>query len=152
GSLADRSRLKPLTPEETARLVERLADAVSCAHEHGVVHRDLKTANVLLSHDGVPKITDFGLAKLISVDQGGTMRPAEATEPGTLIGTTSYMAPEQAEGRTGDIGPSADIYALGAILYDLLTGRPPFRGDTLLHTLIQVRHCDPVPPSQLHPK
>jgi tetratricopeptide (TPR) repeat protein len=114
------------------------------AHEHGIIHRDLKPANVLLGQEGSPKITDFGLAK--QVDETATQ-----TQSGALLGTPSYMAPEQAVGERTAIGPLADVYALGAVLYETLTGRPPFRGPSPLDTLAQVRERDPVPPRQLQP-
>jgi tetratricopeptide (TPR) repeat protein/tRNA A-37 threonylcarbamoyl transferase component Bud32 len=137
---------KPLSPTEAARLVPALAGAMQYAHGHGIIHRDLKPANILFAQDGSPRITDFGLAKRL--DAG----PASQTRTGTLLGTPSYMAPEQARGETHDIGPLADVYALGAILYELLTGRPPFQGATLLDTLEQVRTQEPVPVRQLQPK
>src|SRR5262249_39389798 len=109
------------------------------------IHRDLKPGNVLLTADGTPKITDFGLAKELEGD-------SSQTRSGAVLGTPSFMAPEQASGLTGSVGPAADIYALGAILYDLLTGPTPFKGATLFETLDQVKHQDPVPPSRLQPK
>jgi hypothetical protein len=133
----------PLPPREAARLVQALARAMQAAHERGIVHRDLKPANVLLAADGAPKVTDFGLAK--KLDDVGQ------TQPGTIVGTPSYMAPEQAGGRTQEVGPAADVYALGAILYECLTGRPPFKGATGLDTVLQVLSDDPVPPRQLQP-
>src|SRR5262249_34024899 len=114
---------RPLPAHKAARLVETLARAVQVAHQQGIVHRGLKPANVLLTKDGAPKIADFGLAKLLDSD-------SSQTQSGAILGTPSYMAPEQAEGRTKDTGPPTDIYALGAILYKLLTGCPPFRGQS----------------------
>jgi serine/threonine-protein kinase len=127
-----------------ASLIQKLALAMDYAHQRGIVHRDLKPANVLLAADGTPKITDFGLAKRFTDDSG-------QTRTGTVLGTPSYMSPEQAEGKPACVGPPCDVYALGAILYDLLTGRPPFRGTTPLETLDQVRTREPVPPLQLQP-
>ena len=134
---------RPQPPAEAAALVETLARAVHHAHGRGVVHRDLKPANVLLGSEGLAKIADFGLAKLL--DASG--RTAE----GTVLGTASYMAPEQAQGQSGRVGPAADIWALGAILYEMLTGRPPFRGDTMLSTLAQLLTVEPQPPRQVNP-
>ena len=118
--------------------------AIAEAHARAIVHRDLKPANVLLTADGTPKITDFGLAKWLGSDSG-------LTRTESIMGTPSYMAPEQAGGKTREVGPAADVYALGAILYELLTGRPPFRGTTVLETLEQVKSAEPVPPSRLVP-
>jgi hypothetical protein len=131
-------------PRAAAELVRKLALAVQHAHDRRTIHRDLKPANVLLTADGTPKITDFGLAKQLDQESG-------RTQNGAILGTPSYMAPEQAGGRTRDIGPAADVYALGAILYELLTGRPPFRAATPLDTLLQVVSEEPRPPSRLHP-
>ncbi|HZT83779.1 MAG TPA: protein kinase [Gemmataceae bacterium] len=146
----------PHPPRESARLIETVARAIHAAHQRGIIHRDLKPANVLLAASGlaessplagaVPKITDFGLAKQLGSTEIGH------TRSGAIMGTPSYMAPEQAEGKGTDIGPASDVYALGAILYELLTGRPPFRGTTVMDTLDQVRHQDPVPPTRLQPK
>jgi hypothetical protein len=118
---------------------------VAEAHRRGIVHRDLKPANVLLAADGSPRVTDFGLAKALDAESGLT-----ATE--AVLGSPSYMAPEQAGGGARQAGPAADVYALGAILYELLTGRPPFRGATVLETLEQVKGVEPVPPSRLVPR
>jgi WD40 repeat protein len=143
GSL-DRQRFgEPWPAREAAELLVTLARAMQHAHERGIIHRDLKPANVLMTADGVPKITDFGLAKNLSDEQSGQ------TATGAMIGTPCYMAPEQALGNSRDSGAAADVYALGAILYELLTGRPPFRGASLLETLEQVRTQEPVGPRQL---
>jgi hypothetical protein len=145
GSLHNTLTGTPLPAREAARLVETLARAMQAAHQLGVIHRDLKPANVLLTKAGTPKITDFGLAKLLGQDSG-------QSHTGQIMGTPSYMAPEQAAGNVKIIGAAADIYALGAILYELLTGRPPFKAASVLDTLEQVRTQEPVPPSQLQPK
>jgi WD40 repeat protein len=142
GSLAQRLQHTPQPPRAAAELLETLARAVQAAHRKGVVHRDLKPANILLTADGTPKVTDFGLAKRVDANPG-------QSESGTVVGTPSYMAPEQAEGRGG---PAADVYALGAILYEALTGRPPFKAATALETLEQVRRQEPVPPRRLEPQ
>ena len=161
---------QPLPPMEACRIVEQLARITQFAHERGIVHRDLKPANVLLTQrpDSVDadrtvaqemsrsggshasfqfsvKISDFGLARVL--DHG-----SELTATGQIIGTPSYMAPEQAAGSGGEASPAMDVYALGAILYELLTGRPPFRGATLFDTLEQVRSDEPVPPRRLQPR
>jgi WD40 repeat protein len=133
----------PLPPRTAAELAEVMARAMHVAHQAHVVHRDLKPANVLLTVDGKPKITDFGLAK--KLDEAGH------TSTGVVMGTPSYMAPEQAEGRK-EIGPATDVYALGAILYEMLTGRPPFKAATAIDTIMQVISDEPVPPTRLNAK
>jgi serine/threonine-protein kinase len=143
GDLARQIQGTPQPARKAAGLVATLADAVQAAHQRGIVHRDLKPANVLLTGDGTPKVTDFGLAQRLEGGEGLTLS-------GTPLGTPSYMAPEQARGNRGAIGPATDIYALGAILYELLTGRPPFRADSGLATLQQVMADDPVPPARLN--
>ncbi len=172
-SLAEQLRGTPQPPHAAASLLETLARAMHYAHQHGVVHRDLKPANILLAGvrdqgSGVsentqarsaseeppsltsepclltPKISDFGLAK--QLDDVGQ------THTGQVLGTPSYMAPEQARGRSKEVGPAADVYALGALLYECLTGRPPFRGPTPVDTVMQVLHDEPVPPRRLQPK
>jgi serine/threonine-protein kinase len=143
GSLEKKLNGTPLPPREAAALVEVLARAMQAAHQKGVIHRDLKPANVLLAEDGTPKIADFGLAK--KLDEAGL------TASGAVMGTPSYMAPEQASGHSKGSGVAADVYALGAILYELLTGRPPFRAATVADTLQLVVSQEPVPPRRLQP-
>ncbi len=134
----------PWPARRAVALVEPLARAIAEAHRLGLIHRDLKPGNVLLAADGTPKITDFGLAKSLNLDSGLTGTEA-------ILGTPSYMAPEQAEGKAKEVGPLADVYALGTILYELVTGRPPFKGTTIQETLEQVKSAEAVPPSRLVP-
>src|SRR5262249_22708872 len=140
--LEERLRKKPLAPREAAALVAAITRAVEHAHSAGVIHRDLKPGNILLALDGRPKVADFGLAKRLDIEHG-------PTQTGALLGTPGYMAPERPEGRAS--GAPADIYGLGAILYECLTGRPPFQAATPLEALDQVRTCEPAPPSRLRP-
>ena len=144
GSLARRLDGTPWAPETAARMVAVLARAIGDAHRLGIVHRDLKPANVLLVDADTPKIVDFGLAKTLEAD-------SNLTQSGVFYGTPSYAAPEQVEGLAKTVGPAADIYALGAIFYRLLTGRAPFQAATAFQTLEQVKTADPVPPSRLQP-
>jgi WD40 repeat protein len=144
GSLADQLDGTPLLPERAAQLVETLARAVEAAHQKGIVHRDLKPANVLLSEDSQPKLTDFGLAKKLG--------EAGQTASGAIVGTPSYMAPEQTGGQAKAIGPATDVYALGTILYELLTGRPPFKAATAMDTMLQVIADEPVAVRTLQPQ
>ena len=136
-SLAAKVAKGPLPPREAAELVEQVARAVQFAHAKGVIHRDLKPANVLLDAAGHPRVTDFGLAKRVSGDSG-------LTASGQVLGTPSYMPPEQAAGKLDQIGIPSDVYSLGAILYTLLTGRPPFQAATPVDTLLQVLDQEPV--------
>jgi eukaryotic-like serine/threonine-protein kinase len=142
GSLAQKVTDEKLSPQQTAGIMEKLARAMHAAHMKGIIHRDLKPANVLLDDHGEPKITDFGLAK--KLDEPGL------THSGAVMGTPSYMSPEQASGHTAEIGPPTDIYALGAMMYELLTGRPPFKGNTSLATIHQVLDQAPEPPRRLN--
>jgi WD40 repeat protein len=180
GTLADKLG-KPWPLASAVLVVEQLARAIQFAHERGIIHRDLKPANIMLDAGGVvrgewptnrsknfgndfsdttphslvttyqPKITDFGLAKLLDEDPISTPRNWQ-TQVGVVLGSPPYMAPEQAAGRTHEIGPTTDIHALGTILYELLTGRPPFRGPSLLETLEQIKSQAPPPPSKLAPE
>jgi serine/threonine protein kinase/WD40 repeat protein len=170
GSLDGQLLGTPQPARAAAQLVETLARAIHHAHQHDIIHRDLKPANILLqtTKDSdnktlagnlwcsvrsktsvvsfIPKITDFGVAKLLG---GAEIGP---TQSGDMLGTPSYMAPEQAAGRSSAMGPATDVYGLGSILYELLTGRPPFKAETAMETLFQVQFTDPVSPSQLQPK
>ena len=143
GGLDQKIAGKPQNIEESAKLIETLSRAMEVAHQQEIIHRDLKPANILLSSEGEPKITDFGLAKRMDDD-------SNQTKTGAVMGTPSYMPPEQASSSIETLGPAADTYALGAILYHLLTGRPPFQSETQLDTLMQVISDDPVPPSRLN--
>jgi len=141
-SLSARLRQQPLSPTDAARLVRQLAQAMQHAHEHGIIHRDLKPSNILITADGMPKVTDFGLAKRLD-------DVSSRTQSGTLLGTPDYMPPEQAEGRAREIGPAADIYSLGCILYEMLVGHPPFRHESMVRLIDAIRFETPIPPSQI---
>lgn len=141
-SLADKIADHPLSARDAAQMMKQVAESVEYAHQHGVIHRDLKPANVLLDGQGQPKITDFGLAKRTEAE-------AELTHTGQIMGTPSYMSPEQVSGDSRQVGPRSDVFAMGGMLYCLLTGRPPFQAPTLLDLLKQVKHQEPVSPRRL---
>ncbi|MCH2127261.1 MAG: protein kinase, partial [Pirellulaceae bacterium] len=143
-SLDARVKQGPMPPDEAARLNQAIAEAIAYAHSQGVIHRDLKPANILIDAEGQPKVTDFGLAKKTGGD-------SNLTATGQVLGTPSYMPPEQAGGESTQIGPAADIYSLGAILYASLTGRPPFQSANTMDTLLAVLTEEPVAPRQLNP-
>ena len=145
GSLAQQTDRFTRDPKAAAWLLAAVAQAIHHAHQRGILHRDLKPANILLDAQGQPHVTDFGLAKRIEGDKG-------VTQTGAILGTPSYMAPEQATGKKGAVTTLVDVYSLGAILYELLTGRPPFRGETPLETLLQVQEREVVPPSRYNPR
>ena len=142
-SLSQRLAEGPLPPREAAELMVKVAEAIEYAHRRGVIHRDLKPGNILLDRNGHPRITDFGLAKKLEGDSG-------LTGSGQIMGTPSYMPPEQAGGNRGEVGPAADVYALGATLYALATGRPPFQAASAMDTVLMLLSEEPVPPRRLN--
>ncbi len=144
GTLTRRFKRGRLAIADAVELIETLARAIHYAHRHGIIHRDLKPGNILFTADGTPKIADFSIAKHLN-------GRCEETETDAILGTACYMAPEQAWGRSRRVTPAADIYALGAILYQALAGQPPFRGSTPMETLAQVRSMIPVEPSRRRP-
>lgn len=144
-SLAQRIEQGPVEIDEAVRIMATVANAVDHLHQQDIVHRDLKPSNILLDAQGQPHVGDFGLAKIFSAD-------STITSTGVITGTPSYMSPEQAAGRNAQVGPASDIYSLGAILYELLTGCPPFAEDSPLDTLLQVLSGEPVLPRSINPK
>ncbi len=144
-NLAELALGGPLPAAQAATLVKTIAEAVHFAHQRGTLHRDLKPSNVLIDAEGQPRITDFGLAKQMSSDNG-------LTQTGAVLGTPAYMPPEQASGRNEEVGPASDVYSIGAMLYHLLTGKAPFAGETPVATLHKVMGEEPVSPSKLNPK
>ncbi len=152
GSLAEKFNRVPQVPLEAAALVETISNAIQYSHELGILHRDLKPSNIMLAADGTVKVTDFGLAKNFSTSADDPTREAGLTRTGEIVGTPGYMPPEQASGVVSGLGPATDVYSLGAILYDALTGRPPFQAPDALQTILMVLAMEPVSPRTLQPK
>jgi hypothetical protein len=144
-TLAKRLARGPLPPREAAELLAKVAEAVQAAHARGVLHRDLKPSNILIDASGEPRVSDFGLAKRLEAGDS-------VTHTGAILGTPCYMSPEQAAGSRGDVGPTSDVWSLGAILYQMLTGRPPFQAANPMDTLLAVLEADPPLPRSLDPQ
>ena len=144
-NLAETFKESPLDFISAATILKSLSEAIHYAHVQGILHRDIKPANILIDDQHDPKITDFGLAKFFELNEAFTLT-------GEIVGTPSYMSPEQAAGKNAEIGPRCDVYSLGAILYEAVTGQPPFRSDTAVETVRQVIETDPIPPQRLNPK
>ncbi len=142
-SLGEVVKTSSVSPQAAAAVVGSIAAAIHYAHQRGILHRDLKPQNVIMDEEGQPHITDFGLAKRMERDVG-------LTQSGAVLGSPSYMSPEQASARQDLVGPASDVYSLGAILYELLTGRPPFQGETPMETLLKVRLEEPIAPRKLN--
>src|ERR1041385_1950276 len=145
GQLDEVARREPMPIRRAVELITKVARTVHYAHEHGILHRDLKPGNILLDAKGEPHLTDFGLARLVETES--TM-----TRTLDVLGTPSYMAPEQAMGNNAAVSSATDVYGLGAVLYQLLTGQPPFAGGATYETIKLVLDTEPRPPSQLNPK
>jgi serine/threonine protein kinase len=142
-NLAEFVGQKPLPPKQAAKYLKTIAEAIHYAHEHGILHRDLKPSNILIDQSGAPRVTDFGLAKQMKGD-------SDLTVSGQVLGSPNFMPPEQAAGKRGQVGPHSDVYALGAILFYLLTARPPFAAESMTETLQQVVNSDPPLPRLLN--
>ena len=143
-TLAKRLAAGQVSAREAAETLAQVAEAVDAAHHRGVLHRDLKPSNILIDASGTPHVSDFGLAKRIAEDHN-------VTHTGAILGTPCYMSPEQAAGSRGDVGPTSDVWSLGAILYQALTGRPPFQGSSPMDTLLAVLESDPPVPRSIAP-
>ena len=150
-TLSKRIAQGPLPPREAARLLLPIVEAIAEAHRHGILHRDIKPANILIDRNGTPYITDFGLAKKVG-GYAGAAKPQSVTQSGAVLGTPGYMPPEQAAGKSGQIGQTTDVYSLGAVLYAMLTGRPPFQASSPIDTVLMVLEQEPVPPRTLNPR
>src|SRR5213079_2478222 len=145
GQLDEVARCEPMLIRRAVELITKVARTVHYAHEHGILHRDIKPGNILLDQNGEPHLTDFGLARLVEAE-------STITRTKDLMGTPSYMAPEQAAGETTKLSKATDVYGLGAVLYQLLTGQPPFAGGTTYETIRLLRDTEPRPPRLLNPK
>jgi len=150
-TLSSRIAAGPLPPREAVQLLLPIVEAIADAHRHGILHRDIKPANILIDGNGTPYITDFGLAKKVAGYTGAAF-PKSVTQSGAVLGTPGYMPPEQAAGKSGQIGRTTDVYSLGAVLYAMLTGRPPFQASSAIDTVLMVLEQEPVPPRSLNPK
>src|SRR5256885_11282022 len=145
GQLDEVARREPMPPRRAAELIAKVAHTVHYAHEHGILHRDIKPGNILLDAKGVPHLTDFGLARLVESE-------SSVTQTWDVLGTPSYMAPEQAVGNNAAVSNVTDVYGVGAVLYQLLTGHPPFAGGTTYETIKLLQDTEPRPPRSLNPK
>src|SRR5438094_2653047 len=152
GNLAALVREKPLPAKRAAGYVKTIAEAIYYAHEQGILHRDLKPSNVLIDSNDQPHVTDFGLAKRIVDPEQSLQESSHLTLSGHILGSPAYMSPEQASGKRGSVGRRSDVYSLGAMLYHLLAGRPPFLEESIAETLRNIETQEPVSPRLLNPK